>query len=79
MGAVFTIFLLTPLFLPVMFVNFIIEKFTGISPEEQFETLSGLINNWAAENPETVAEIGDALKGIFHFIMELAEKADSIL
>lgn len=79
MGAVFTIFLLTPLFLPVMFVNFIIEKFTGISPEDQFETLSELINNWAAENPETVTEIGDALKGIFHFVMELAEKADSIL
>lgn len=79
MGAVFTIFLLVPLFIPVFIVNLIIENVTGIPSEEQFELLSQALEKWAVENPETVAAIGDSMVKAFDAIKEFAEIADSIL
>lgn len=78
MGAVFTIFLLVPLLLPVMIINLIIEKITGVPTEARYELLSQALEKWAAENPEAVAVIGESLQEAFDVVMEAAEFANSI-
>ncbi len=78
MGAVFAIFLLVPLFLPVFFVNLMIEQITGVPTSEQYELLSQAFETWAVENPEAVAGIGESLKEAFNVVMNAAEIANSI-
>ncbi len=62
MGAVFTIFLLTPVFLPFLAVEKILELF-GIDLLEVWNNISDLFIVWLSANPEVVEIIKDILIG----------------
>ena len=78
MGAVFTIFLLVPLFLPVIAADSFLGLF-GIDIFGGFEQIAESITAWLQANPETSAAIGEGLMDTFEVIKKVAEIADSIL
>ncbi len=59
MGAVFTIFLLTPVFLPVIIAEKILEKF-GIDSMAILDKLMDLFFLWLSANPE-IADIIESI------------------
>ncbi len=69
MGAVFTIALFSPLWFPIVLLEWL-----GIDATGYIQQAIQWIVAWAAANPDKVLKIREVLQGILDFISSLAEK-----